>query len=312
MTAAQVVYVCRLQIRDTFRQAVANRVVWVLLGGCATIILFCLGVRIEEGESLRVPDDIGLDQPHGRVSLVFGAWRLPLFRDGLAMVHYLLLILGEGVFGVIGILLALVLTAGFVPEFLHAGNATVLLSKPTPRWVLLLGRYLGVLALLGCYAGVYVVGTWAALGLGTGFWVNSYLWGLPLFLLQLAAIYSFSAFLGACTGSNLVCVIGSVLFWLTCWGMNYGHHMLAIVEPDVPRQSVVLRGMSEAGYWILPKPVDLGMILRSAVDAGQTDPQLQKFVQLGGFHPELSVLSSLVFIVVMIVLAAQQLASREY
>ena len=312
MTAPQVIHVCRLQIRDTFRQALANRVFWVMLSACAVVILFCLSITIEEGESLRAPDDIGLDRPHGRISLVFGAWRLPLFRDGQAMVHFILLVLGEGVFGVVGTLLALVLTAGFVPEFLQPGNATVLLSKPTPRWALLLGRYLGVLALLAGYVGLYVIGTWMALGLRTGFWVNSYLWGLPLLLLQVAAIYSFSAFLGVCFGSNLVCVIGSVLFWLMCCGLNYGHHVLAANESDVPRQNMMLRGMTEACYWIMPKPVDLGMILREAVDSGLTDPQLQKVVHAGAFHPELSVLSSLAFIAVMIVLAAIQLNSKEY
>jgi ABC-type transport system involved in multi-copper enzyme maturation permease subunit len=309
MTAAQLIVVCRLQVRDTFRQALANRVLWVLLGACALVVLFCLSVRITDGQSLRVPDDIEIDRPHGRLSIAFGAWQLPLFRDGRAMVHFLLLTLGEGVFGVIGTLLALVLTAGFVPEFLHAGNATVLLSKPTPRWALLLGRYLGVLALLAAYAGVYVVGTWAALGLSTGFWVNAYLWAMPLFLLQLAAIYSFSAFLGVWTGSNMVCVLGSVVFWLMCWGMNYGHHVTAAAAADVP-QSAAFR--AEAGYWILPKPLDASMTLRAAVDGGQTEPPLQRFVQTGAFRPELAILSSLAFIAAMVALSAQQLSDKEY
>jgi ABC-type transport system involved in multi-copper enzyme maturation permease subunit len=312
MTLPEFIYVCRLQVRDTFRQALANRVLWVLLGAAALAVVFCLSIRIQDGESLRAPDDIGLDRPHGHITLAFGAWQLPLFRDGQAMAHFILLALGEGVFGVIGTLLALVMTAGFVPEFLQASNATVLLSKPTPRWALLVGRYLGVLAVLAVYAGVYVVGTWLAIGAGTGFWVNSYLWGLPLLLLQVAGIFSFSAFLGVCTGSNLASVFGSILFWPTCWGINYGHHMMVSLESEVPRQNVMLRGMVEAGYWVMPKPVDLGMMLRSAVDAGQTDPRLQKLVELGNFYPELSVLSSLAFILGMVVLSAQQLAGKEY
>jgi ABC-type transport system involved in multi-copper enzyme maturation permease subunit len=312
MTAAQGFYVCRLQIHDTFRQALANRVFWVMLSACVLVNFFCLGISIEDGESLRAPDDIGLDEPHGHISFAFGAWQLPLFRDGRAMAHFILLVLGEGVFGVIGTLLALVLTAGFVPEFLQPVNATVVLSKPAPRWVLLLGRYLGVLIFLAFFTGFYVFGTWLTLGLRTGFWVNNYLWGLPLLLLQFAAMYSFSCFLGVLTRSNLVCVFGTILFWLACWGMNYGHHMMAAVESDMPPKHYLLNGLGEACYWIMPKPVDMSMILRGAVDAGQTDPQLQKFVLLGAFHPELSVLSSLVFIVVMLFLATQQLASKDY
>jgi ABC-type transport system involved in multi-copper enzyme maturation permease subunit len=311
MTAPQVFHVCRLQIRDTFRQALANRVFWVMLSACAVAIVFCLGITITEGESLSAHGEIGLDRPHGHVSLVFGAWRLPLFRDGQAMVHFILLVLGEGVFGVVGTLLALVLTAGFIPEFLQPGNATVLLSKPTPRWALLFGRYLGVLILLAGYVGLFVIGTWLAIGLRTGFWVNNYLWGWPLLLLQVSAVYSFSAFLGV-WGSNLLCVFGSVLFWLMCSGLNYGHHVLLANESDIPRQHMMLRGLTEVGYWIMPKPVDLGMILHAAVDSQMNDPQLQKIVQLGAFHPELSILSTVAFIAVMIVLSSIQLNSKEY
>jgi ABC-type transport system involved in multi-copper enzyme maturation permease subunit len=314
MTAPQFIFVCRLQIRDTFRQAAANRVAWVMLGACVLAVVFCLGITIQDGESLRAPDDIGIDRPHGHMTLAFGAWKVPLFRDGQAMAHFILLILGEIVFGVVGTLLALILTAGFVPEFLQPSNATVLLSKPTPRWALLLGRYLGVMALLACYATLFVVGTWLAVGVRTGFWVNGYLWGVPLLVLHVAAIYSFSAFLGVWTGSSLVCVVGTVLFWLMCYGLNYGRHMMLALEgdPSAPRQSGAFRAMVETAYWAMPKPVDLNMILRAAVDAGQADPRLQKVVEIGAFHPDLSILSALVFIAVMVVLGAQQLASKDY
>ena len=41
------IYACRLLIRDTFRQALANRVFWVMLGACAVVIMFCLSISIE-------------------------------------------------------------------------------------------------------------------------------------------------------------------------------------------------------------------------------------------------------------------------
>jgi hypothetical protein len=312
MTAFQYLSAIRLQIRDTVRQAAANQVLWVLLGACAVVLLFCMGIRIQDGESLRAPDDIALDKPHGFVSLIYGAWRVPLFRDGQAMVHFLLLALGEGVFGIVGTFLALVMTAGFIPEFLQPANATVLLSKPTPRWVLLLGRYLGVMTVLSLYAGVYVVGTWLTFGLCTGFWVNSFLWGLPLLLLGVAVVYSFSAFLGVWTRSNLVCVVGSIVFWMMCWGMNYGHHTMVVAQSDVNGSPQVVRGMADACYWILPKPADLSMMLHAAVDGGQGDQQLQRYIELGAFNPAASILSSLAFIVVMVALSAQQLKAKEY
>jgi len=315
MSASSVIYICGWLIRDTFRQALANRVFWFMLTASAVVIFFCLGISIEAGESLRPTGDLAIDRPHGYVFLAFGAWRLPLFHDGEAMVQFILLVLGEGAFGIVGTLLALILTAGFVPEFLQPGNATVLLSKPTPRWVLLLGKYLGVLALLGFHISVFVIGTFLALGLRTGFWVPSYLWGIPILLLHFAAVYSFCVLLAVMTRSSLVCVIGSVVFWFLCWGMNYGRHMLTALGSTVPEQHPLLKGLVEVGYWILPKPMDLGIILHKALDAQGTFgsmPELQKVQEMGAFYPDLSILSCLAFAVCMIVVSARQLSDTDY
>src|SRR5580704_8787430 len=47
---------------------------------------------------------------------------------------------------VAGLLLALLWTAGFLPTFLEPAHASILLAKPTPRWQLLVGKFVGVLA----------------------------------------------------------------------------------------------------------------------------------------------------------------------
>lgn len=315
MSSPDVIYVWRWLIRDTFRHALANGILWLMLGASAVVIFFCLGVSIDGGASLTPPDDVAIRRPHGTISLLFGAWRLPLFRDGPAQVHFLLLLLAEWVAGAGGILMALVWTAGFMPEFLQPGNATVILTKPTPRWVLLLGKSLGVLTFVAFQATVFIGGTWLALGLRTGFWVNSYLWGIPILLLHFAAIYSFSVLLAVWFRNILACAFGSVLFWFLCWGMNYGRHYFVALKPTLPHGSSVLNAMVETGYWILPKPVDLGMILHEALDAResfQSLPELKKILEMGEFNPELSVLSSLAFAIGMIVIAARQLGDTDY
>ena len=113
----------------------------------------------------------------------------------------MLLLLAEWVAGGGGTLLALIWTAGFVPDFLQPAQATVLLSKPISRWVLLTGKYLSVLVFAGFQVTVFIFGTYLACGLSTGFWVDSYLWGIPLLLLHFAAVYSFSVLLAVCTAA---------------------------------------------------------------------------------------------------------------
>ena len=97
-----------------------------------------------------------------------------------------------------------------------------------------------------------------------GYWVNSYLLGIPLLLLHFAAVYGFSVLLAVLTRNTLACLIGSVAFWFLCWGINYGRHCLVALQSVLPPLHPALRGLAEAGYWILPKPVDLGMILQAS------------------------------------------------
>jgi ABC-type transport system involved in multi-copper enzyme maturation permease subunit len=326
MSSPQVIYACHWLIRDTFRQSMASYVFWVMLAASAVVILFCLSVGVENGGPLVPPDDVGVnighpkqERPHlpkkGHITIAFGAWHIELYRDGQQEVHFLLLLLAEWVAGAGGTLLALVWTAGFMPEFLQPANASVLMSKPIPRWVLLVGKYLGVLTFVAFQVAVFIIGTYLALGLRTGFWVSSYLWGIPLLLLQFAAVYSFSVLLAVLTRSTLACVIGSVMFWFLCWGMNYGRHCLLALQAEMPPLHGVLRWFVEAGYWILPKPVDLGMVLRRALNAGDsfaTLPELQKVQELGLFYPELSLWTSLLFAIGMIGIAARQLSDTDY
>jgi ABC-type transport system involved in multi-copper enzyme maturation permease subunit len=318
MTSPQVVSAVRWLVRDTFRQALASRLSWLMAGVTAVVIVFCLGVRIEGGEALRPADDIELRPPHGEVTLGFGSFRGPLFRDGEAAVRFLQLLLAEWVAGAAGTLLALVWTAGFVPSFLEPSAASVLLAKPAPRWLLLLGKYVGVLALVACQATLFVAGTWAALGLATGYWPADYLWCIPLLVLQFAAVYAFSVLLAVCTRSQVACVLGSVLFWLLCWGMNYGYQQsvaLPQLDPSVPALSPLSQALVDAGYWLLPKPVDLAMVLHDALEAGAPSgafPEWEVVRRSGAFVPELGLLTAVLFIVGLLAAAGRQLATTDY
>ena len=52
----------------------------------------------------------------------------------------------------VGLLLALLWTASFLPTFLEPAAVAVLLAKPVPRWQLLVGKFAGVLAFVAFQA----------------------------------------------------------------------------------------------------------------------------------------------------------------
>jgi ABC-type transport system involved in multi-copper enzyme maturation permease subunit len=319
MTWKQTLSVWRWLAYDTFRQAVSGRLFWLMLGISAVVIVFCLGVRIDGGGPLHAPDDFELSKPHGQLTLGFGAFRGPLFRDGEAAVRFLELVLGEWVAGAAGVLLALLFTAGFVPTFLEPPTAAVLLSKPVPRWSLLLGKYSGVLAFVAFQGAVFVVGTWLALGLRTGYFPASYLACLPLLLLHFGVVYSGSVLLGVCTRSTVASMFGAVILWLLCWGMNYGRHMVVALPVMDPATAQAFppgsQALVEAGYWLLPKPADMGLLLHLAVVGPQQPcsvPQMETVRQMGAFYPGLSLLSSLAFAAGMLFVSARHLKSVDY
>jgi ABC-type transport system involved in multi-copper enzyme maturation permease subunit len=330
MSSPQIVFVFRCLVRETFRQAVASKIFWVLLAISGLCILFCLSVSIEGGDNLRPDGDylyhgdspmVGPSLEAGRLGFLFGAFRVSLARDREGAVHFLQVILGNWAGGALGLLLTLIWTAGFVPEFLQPNNASVLLSKPIPRWLFLVGKYVGVLAFVALQAGIFFGGTWMALGLKTGIWSDAYLAGILILVFHFGVVFSFSLLLAVMTRSTVACVLGSISFWAACVGMNYGRHAVMAL-PQLGSGTHALSSftllVADIGYWILPKPLDYLMLLERALDASAhmaTLSKLPEFQAVGspGAGNLLGLIaSSLLFVVASLVVASRQLSKTDY
>jgi hypothetical protein len=277
--------VLRWLIRDTFRQARSSGAFWLMLGVTLACVALCLTVNVADGS-----------------------------EDPSRAVRTLEMYLAGWVADAIGLLLTLMWTASFLPSFLEASTASVLLAKPVSRGSLLVGKCLGVLAFVAVQDSLFVGGTWLALGLRTGVWDKTYLLCLPLLLLHFAVFFSFSALLAVATRSTISCVFGSILFWLVCWAMNVGRHSLLLL-PDVQAATAGLGHTVEFGYWLLPKPLDCHLILLGTL---QDDYALSHFLdpraltERGAWQPVASVLASCACALVLLALAAYDFVTAEY
>ena len=200
--------------RDTFRQACASGICWIMLAVTALCVLLCLSVNLSGDAALYAQDEPGFFLPppsprtlapsvvlplgssgplealaltaaspkvwfsldinpalarregietiKGRMTLAFGAISIPLGRERSDSVRFLELLLAGGIAGTLGLLLALVWTAGFVPTFLEPRAASVLLAgralAAAARQVFRSADFRGLQVLL------FVVLTWLALG----------------------------------------------------------------------------------------------------------------------------------------------------
>lgn len=322
---------------DTWRQSLATGIFWLLLTGtliclglCASVSVENAGVLAPDGEQ---PDFLPRNDPEaqdtdklrtsgvavlrGEVSLLWGAVRIPMARDARAAVHHLQLLLALGVADTLGLLLALTWTAGFLPSFFDPRSVSVLLCKPPSRSRLLLYKYASVVVVVGLHAVALVGGTWLVLGMRTGVWDAAYLWAIPLLVVQFAVFFAFSAVLAASTRSAVVCVLGTVLFWAVCWGMNFGHHALHATGagPHGAAFAGSVQRWVALGYWLLPKPADASLLLYERLGALTllTPPEaLANAMEVGGIDPWLSTAASMGFMVLALAAACLEFNLADY
>jgi ABC-type transport system involved in multi-copper enzyme maturation permease subunit len=311
MTLPQTVFVASSLIRDSFRQSRNSGMTWVLLTFTAICVLLCLSIGfrgdrptlerrpwedpayLPRSESSKTTPEAaaaeGVDLPTGEMTILFGTFRVPITRSRAETVRSIELLLAGGIADTAGVLLALIWTAGFLPSFLDPAATGVLLSKPTPRWLLIVGKFLGVLLLVALQATLFIALTWLALGIRTGVWDSRYFVGVPILLLHFVAFSCISTLLAVITRSTVAGVIGTLAIWFLCWGINYARQAAFVTGGAAP-------GL-EFAYWALPKPADFGVLLIEALHAGDSfgqDSVLESVRQGGAVRPELSILTSLI------------------
>jgi magnesium-transporting ATPase (P-type) len=289
--------------RDVFRQARATGLTATLLTVTALITCVCATAQYN-------PESTSTG---GSFTILFGMVRV---IDGVPLevaVRYFQFLLAALVADTLGILLALIWTAGFLPTFIDPSAASTLLAKPPGRGLLFVGRFSGVVLFVGVQAFVFVALTWAALGLRTGFWGPAYSLCVPLLLAQFIVFYAFSALLAVLTRHTVGCLVGSILFWLVCWAMNYGRHVLVGLEPT--EATAALIKTADLGYWLLPKPADFGLILYDALDADRfATPwvEFRRVQEQGKFLPLWSIVSSLAFAAGLLAVAVYEFVHDDY
>lgn len=319
-------------VRDTFRQSLASGIGWLLAGMSTICILVCLSATVTGPVSLGPKGEnpqflprldaeahdahklkvSGVTVADGSLRLAFGAIRIPVARDTHSAVQFLELVLAAGVADTAGLLLTLIWTAGFLPSFLDSHAVAVLLAKPVPRGGLLLGKYVGVLAFVLVQAAYFVGGTWLALALRTGIWDPAYLLSVPLLLLHFAIFFSVSLLLAVLFRSTVVSVFGSIAFWGLCWGINFGRHLVTTAS-DAASQGAFSRPLvwlAEIGYWLFPKPVDLGQLLFGALGAKAHFRPVLDSAPLTSLA--LSVVTSLLFTAYVLLTAGLQFGRTDY
>lgn len=157
-----------------------------------------------------------------------------------------------------GLLLALFVTGNILPRTLEPGWVELLVSQPVSRSAIILGRTLGAVAVVAVGLAYLVGGSWAILTWKTGFGNPGFIVAGLLILFTFLACYAGMVLIGVLTRSSPVSIIVGVGTWgtgLILFPLHRYDEWTTAFSPGWPRATADF--LSEAGYWILPKTLEL-------------------------------------------------------
>lgn len=158
-----------------------------------------------------------------------------------------------------GLFLSIFATASLVPNMLQKGHVDWLLSKPISRGYLLLGRFLGALAIVGLNVFYLIIGTWLILSVKTGFWHLPFLISGILIVGIFAVLYAFMVLLGVLVQNSAVCIMGAYLIVFFSPWLYQRDRIYALLSEKV------YQVMLDAIYYVTPRTFEFGEIVTRSV-----------------------------------------------
>lgn len=235
-------------ISDTFREALARKIFWVLFGLSTLLILFflfLLRIDIASGATATITlfgQQTGANPHVDR--LVRGVY------GGIATFLYTW-----------GMFLSVFASAGLIPSVLEPGRIELLLSKPLSRSHILLGRFAGNVLVVALNTSYLVLGVWIILGLKTGIWSPVFLISIATTTFIFAVLLAVVVFIGVTIESAAAATMITVA--------------LMIISPILAQTSLMMRLLSSewsrnlwrAIYYSLPKVYEVGKMTLDAIQS---------------------------------------------
>lgn len=110
-------------------------------------------------------------------------------------------------------ILALVSTAGIIPEFVASGSIELVLARPIGRVRLFVTKYATGLLFVTLQVALFSVASFLVIGIRGGAWVPAIFLAVPLVVAFFSYLYAVSALVGLLTRSAIAALLVTILFW---------------------------------------------------------------------------------------------------
>lgn len=207
-------------IRDGYRELNARKLFWIaiMLSGIVVLAFALIGSN------------------NGNIAVA--GWRtpLPLAAIGLtteALYKLLFLQFGVGFWlAWVSTILALVTTAGMIPDFVSGGAIDLTLSKPIGRVRLFLTKYAAGLLFVALQVTTFTVASFVVLGFRAGAWEPGLFLAIPLMIVFFSYLFCVSALVGLLTRSTIAALIVTLLFWFMLFILNMTDGTFALLKAN--------------------------------------------------------------------------------
>jgi ABC-type transport system involved in multi-copper enzyme maturation permease subunit len=117
-------------------------------------------------------------------------------------------------------ILALVSTAGIIPDFIASGSIELSLSKPIRRVRLFITKYLAGLLFAAMQVTVFTLASFLVIGIRGKTWEPGLFWAIPIMLVFFSSVFCICALLGLLTRSTIASLLLTLLAWFGIFGLH--------------------------------------------------------------------------------------------
>lgn len=152
-----------------------------------------------------------------KFSILFGLFQSEIPFPLGVLLYLIQDIVISSIGGMIIILIAVIVTAFFIPNMLRPGSVVMLLSKPISRSTLLMFKFLGGMFFVIILSTFVVGGVWLITGIRAGVWAPGIFAVIPLMTLSFAILYSVSTVAAVWTRNSIVAILVTLAFAGLLW-----------------------------------------------------------------------------------------------
>ncbi len=146
-------------------------------------------------------------------------------------------------------------TSGLINSQMEKGAIDLLLSKPVPRWLYIVGRYAGGVLIIALEASWFILGMWVVVSTATGMWNVGFLLCAFFITLGFAGIFSIVVLVAVLSRSSaLSIIIGIGLFFINGL-ISLGHAIETMVATNGKSWLTMIANIL---YYVFPSSTDMG------------------------------------------------------